>query len=195
MGNLSIPFTNVLSANISALFHLYLPDRKTLDDSHEGWVAWPTRNPPPPYAPRTIALHLHLPSRSSPLSISAPPRSRKQMFWLDTVVFLLQLCALPTLLILPAQKDHVQRLIASGRKNAFMGECADRWFLRCGWSGQRSPGFTRSSPPPPCAAWFVVIGLGFCLVWSVMGNFMQIFPQTACLRLVGGRGCGTAAKA
>ena len=38
VGNLSIPFTNVLSANITSLFHIYSPDRKTLLDTPAAYV-------------------------------------------------------------------------------------------------------------------------------------------------------------
>jgi len=39
------------------------------------------------------------------------------------------------------------------------------------------------------AAIIVVVVLIFCLAWAVMGNFLQIFKSTACLKLVGGDGC------
>ncbi len=28
-----------------------------------------------------------------------------------------------------------------------------------------------------------------CLLWSVVGNFLAVFPSTSCLTIVGGRGC------
>lgn len=80
------------------------------------------------------------------------------MVALDTTVFILQLIAIPTLLILPAQKSEIQALIASGAKSDL-------------------------------AAKLVVGGMVFCFCWSLMGNLLLIFPSTACLKLVGGKGC------
>lgn len=82
VGNLSIPFTNVLSAVIAAQFDIYAPDGTTLLDT---------------------------------------PEARKQMLYLDTLILGLQLLALPTLYLLPPQKEHVQRLIHSGRKSPVIG--------------------------------------------------------------------------
>jgi hypothetical protein len=41
----------------------------------------------------------------------------------------------------------------------------------------------------PRAATALVVVLILCLLWSVSGNFMAVFPATACLELVGGPGC------
>ena len=41
----------------------------------------------------------------------------------------------------------------------------------------------------PRAATALVVVLILCLLWSVSGNFMAVFPATSCLELVGGPGC------
>jgi hypothetical protein len=73
-------------------------------------------------------------------------------------VFVLNLCALPTIFILPQQKKHIQELLASGAAT-------------------------------PRAAYIVVALMSFALLWSLTGNFMAIFEQTACLEIIGGSGC------
>ncbi len=118
VGNLSIPFTNVLSALLMSNFEIYDENHKLLDTDH----------------------------------------ARKEMIKADTVICILQLCALPTLLLLPSQKQDIQRLIASNARS-------------------------------PKIAIGILIAMGFCLVWSIMGNFMQIFESTSCLKMVGGKGC------
>lgn len=80
------------------------------------------------------------------------------MLMLDFTIMMLNLCALPSLLILPSQKKEIQSLLASGRSSFAAGV-------------------------------IITIVLVFCLLWSSMGSFMQIFESTSCLRFVGGRGC------
>lgn len=118
VGNLSIPFANVLSATLASHFKIYDATGKLLDT----------------------------------------PEARNQMLYLDTTIFVINLLAVPMLFILPRQKNELQALIATG---------------------QRSPRI----------AILVVLGLIFCFCWSIMGNFLQIFESTSCLRMVGGRGC------
>jgi hypothetical protein len=119
VGNLTVPFTTLVSSMLSSLFDLY--------DKESGDLL--------PYE-----------------------QGRKRMLALDTVIFFLQLCALPMLLILPQQKAHIQAMLASGARSYKM-------------------------------AVLVVCLLAFCMVWSLAGNFMQIFEGTACLKIVGGSGC------
>jgi len=118
VGNLTVPFTTLISSMLATAFNLYDKDGNLHDDD----------------------------------------AGRKRMLALDTVIFFLQLCALPTLLILPQQKAQIQALIATGARSYKM-------------------------------AVLVVVLLTFCMIWSLMGNFMQIFEGTACLKIVGGSGC------
>jgi small-conductance mechanosensitive channel len=41
----------------------------------------------------------------------------------------------------------------------------------------------------PRMALICVTVLVLCLCWSLLGNFMAVFPQTSCLKIVGGKGC------
>jgi hypothetical protein len=46
-----------------------------------------------------------------------------------------------------------------------------------------------SGDASPRAAYLVVVLMSFALLWSLAGNFMAIFEQTACLEIIGGSGC------
>jgi hypothetical protein len=80
------------------------------------------------------------------------------MLLLDLTIMLLNLCALPSLWILPAQKKEIQALLATGRSSFAAGVV-------------------------------ITVVLAFCLVWSTLGSFLQIFESTSCLPMVGGGGC------
>lgn len=84
--------------------------------------------------------------------------TRHNMLKLDTLIFVIQLCALPTLLLLPPQKQAIQDKLSQGIKD-------------------------------PRLAKIIIAGLIFCFFWSLTGNFLQIFPSTSCLKIVGGKGC------
>lgn len=118
IGNLTIPFASLVSANIASLFDLYDEVGILKDD----------------------------------LS------TRRSMAILDTVVVLINLLSLPTLLLLPSQKKEIQDMLKSGASNANWGK-------------------------------FVVSSLIFFFVWTMGGNILQIFQETACLPIVGGGGC------
>lgn len=60
---------------------------------------------------------------------------RRQMFYLDTCIFVLNLCALFCLLILPDQKQEIQRLLATGARSKTVGTVVVvAFFLTMCWS-------------------------------------------------------------
>jgi hypothetical protein len=82
-----------------------------------------------------------------------------RMFYLDSVIFGMQLLAVPWVLYwYPSQKSDIQERLASG---------------------EESPRVSR----------FILFAFTVLLIFSITVLFLGIFPSTQCLKIAGGKGC------